>query len=84
MGAILAELEKDFLAHGPPAVVAMRKKSPARYMEALLSLMPKEYDLGEKTANPFLAFLAAIDAGKVPLPPNPHKKPDSQEGEQSR
>jgi hypothetical protein len=57
-------------------IFTLKNRWPADYRE--------KHEVEHKGGNPFLAFLAAIDAGKVPLPPNPHKGLDSQEGEQSR
>lgn len=72
-GDLLAALQKDFDVNGEKAVIAMRKASPARYIEALVSLVPKEFDLGEKTAASLAEFCMLAAEGRLPRSPNPHK-----------
>lgn len=70
-GEFISDLHEHYLKNGMKAIEAVFKKSPTRYLTIIAELIPKEFDLGEKSMNGFAEFLAAIDAGKVPLPPTP-------------
>jgi hypothetical protein len=62
----IEELERDFNEHGVTAIIKMRETYPARYLEAVLNLVPKEFDLGDKTQSSFRRVWEALATGKVP------------------
>ena len=51
----LDALLADFEVHGADCIKRMRDANPTRYVEAVLGLMPKEFDLGERTATDLAA-----------------------------
>jgi len=49
--AFLKALHEDFTKHGAEAIVAVRETKPDAYMKVIASILPKEIELGEKTAS---------------------------------
>lgn len=58
-------LSADFARHGAGTLERVRANMPAQYMKICASLMPKEVELGEETAQ-ILGFVRLPD--KAPLP----------------
>lgn len=49
--AFLQELAADFEKHGAEAIIAVREEKPDQYLKVIASILPKEIDIGENTAN---------------------------------
>jgi hypothetical protein len=56
----LEDLQKDWLANGMQAIADMREKNPARYVEVVFAMMPKEFALDDETQEGFAGIWAAL------------------------
>lgn len=56
----LEDLQRDWLENGREAIVAMREKNPARYVEIVFNMMPREFALDDETAEGFAGVWAAL------------------------
>ena len=48
------------MEHGPKAIRTMRTKNPARYIEMIARLLPREHSVDEDQADSFLEVLKAL------------------------
>ena len=63
------EMIKD-LTKGQAALLAIALEKPAAFVSAVGGLVPREYDMGDKTQDAFREFLASA---RRAAPANPHK-----------
>jgi len=66
--AFVEAMLKDFEAHGVEVVEAVRLDKPDQYLKVIASILPKEFDLGEKTADALTLLLLEIDGKSKGLP----------------
>lgn len=59
--AFLDALLTDFAEYGVEAIKTMREKNPADYVKTVASILPKEFDAGEKTLDVLGELLARVD-----------------------
>ena len=66
--AFLEAMLKDFEEHGEDVIATVRDEKPDQYLKVMASILPKEFDLGEKTADALTELLLAIDGRSKGLP----------------
>ncbi|HXF55645.1 MAG TPA: DUF5681 domain-containing protein [Hyphomicrobiaceae bacterium] len=60
---------EDFERHGPQVLAEMRQHNPTAYMRIAVDLMPKEFDLGDKTMAGLHGLYALVRGGALPRLP---------------
>lgn len=62
-------LMSDFQKHGRDTFVKAREANPVAYLRMIADLVPKEFDLGDKTAKGLHALYSAVKGGGLRLLP---------------
>jgi hypothetical protein len=65
----LETLMSDFQKHGRDTLVKAREANPVAYVRIVADLMPREFDLGDKTSVGLHSLYLAMKAGTLQLLP---------------
>lgn len=66
--AFIEAMHKDFDEYGIGVIEVVRLEKPDQYLKVIASILPKEFDLGDKTADALTELLLAIDGRSKGLP----------------
>jgi hypothetical protein len=69
MHAVFLMAQDETGTMGRAAILAVAQKNPSKFLELIAQLVPKEFDLGDKTAGGFRELWTALGHGKLPAPP---------------